>query len=294
MFETIKNGVRIGMLGFLIVSTLLLFAQISHCQPLSASASTEVPASFREVAARVKPAVVNIATEKKLSTQGSENDLEPLIENFRQFFGDEFVERFFGFRGGSPRFRQQGLGSGFVIDPRGYIITSRHVVNAADEISVNFGSDKKYRARLILADPKTDVAIIKIEGRNFPYVRLGDSNSTEVGDLVLAIGNPFGLTQTVTRGIVSALGRHEIGTSGHESFIQTDAAINPGNSGGPLINIYGQVIGINAAILSKSGGYSGIGFAIPINSAKKVLERALGRPQRTAAPGAKKSIHTSQ
>jgi serine protease Do len=268
----------------LVALALVLPPRFACSQPAVGPAVRELQESFREIAKQVKPAVVNISTAKNIAARNSP-DLDPFIENFRQFFGDEFMKQFFRFRDGSQNYRQQGLGSGFIVDPRGYIITSRHVVNGADEILVTLESGKKFKARLILADPKTDVAIIKIDGGNFPYARLGDSNTLQVGDLVLAIGNPFGLTQTVTRGIVSAVGRHETALLGHQNFIQTDAAINPGNSGGPLVNIYGQVVGINAAILSKSGGYMGIGFAIPINVAKSVFDRSLGRSaQRAPVP----------
>ncbi len=283
MLKIMVNS-RTNILILCMIVASMCIAGISHAQP-APGVLRELQESFREMAKRVKPAVVNISVEKKVSTQGSQQDLEPFIENFRQFFGDEFVKRFFGLKNGTRNYRQQGLGSGFIVDPRGYIITSRHVILEADEIVVTLGSDKKYRARLIIADPKTDVAVIKIEGANFPHVTLGDSNSVQAGDLVLAVGNPFGLTQTVTRGIVSAVGRFEVGPLGQGNFIQTDAAINPGNSGGPLVNIYGQVIGINAAILSKSGGNMGIGFAIPANAAKKVLTRALGgQVQRASGP----------
>jgi serine protease Do len=263
---------------------LALTTQAAYSQPAAGSAARELQETFREMAKQVKPAVVNISTAKNIAARNS-HDLDPFIENFRQFFGDDFMNQFFRSQEGTRSYRQQGLGSGFIVDPGGYIITSRHVVNGADEILVTLESGKKFKARLILDNPKTDVAIIKIDGGNFPYARLGDSNTLQVGDLVLAIGNPFGLTQTVTRGIVSAVGRHETALLGHQNFIQTDAAINPGNSGGPLVNIYGQVVGINAAILSKSGGYMGIGFAIPINVAKSVFDRSLGRTlQRVPTP----------
>ena len=180
-------------------------------------------------------------------------------------------------------YRQQGLGSGFIIDPRGYIVTNRHVIAGADEIQVTLEGKKKFKAAVVGADPKTDVAIIKIDGHNLPSVKLGDSKTLEVGDWVLAVGNPFGLTQTVTAGIVSAKGRSDMGILDFEDFIQTDAAINQGNSGGPLVNIEGEVVGLNTAILSKSGGSVGIGFAIPVNIIKKVVDAAFSK--RLAGPG---------
>ncbi len=280
---SMRSAAKVGIL--LIVMPLLLPTHVVFGQPAAGPAVRELQESFRQIVKQVKPAVVNISTAKNIAARNSP-ELEPFIENFRQFFGDEFMKEFFGFRNGGRGYRQKGLGSGFIADPRGYIITSRHVIDGADEILVTLESGKKFKARLILTDPKTDVAIIKIDGGNFPYAKLGDSNTLQVGDLVLAIGNPFGLTQTVTRGIVSAVGRHETALLGAQNFIQTDAAINPGNSGGPLVNIYGQVIGINAAILSKSGGNMGIGFAIPINLAKNVFDKSLGRPlQKPPSPG---------
>jgi len=234
--------------------------------------------SFRAVSKSVKPAVVNVSTVRIVGETRFGPDLDPFFENhpFREFFGDEFFRRFFSSPGGTRRLRQQGLGSGFIVDPRGYIVTNRHVINGADEIQVTLDGKKKYKARVVYADPKTDVAIIKIDGNNnFPVARLGDPNTLEVGDFVLAIGNPLGLMQTVTSGIVSAKGRSGLGITDVEDFIQTDAAINVGNSGGPLVNIDGQVVGMNTAIASRSGGSIGIGFAIPANVLKQVLNVAL-------------------
>ncbi|MGO9571841.1 MAG: trypsin-like peptidase domain-containing protein [Desulfomonilaceae bacterium] len=260
--------------GWLVVQfvTFLFLATLALAQHHSA---TDFQKSLRAVANAVKPAVVNISSEKVLRQRQNPQELDPFFENFRQFFGDEFMRQFFGNSGEDRRSRQQGLGSGFLVDPRGYILTSSHVVKGADTIFVTLGPNKKYRARTIAIDPKTDVALIKIDGEPFPYAKLGDSATLEVGDIVVAIGNPFGLNQTVTRGIVSARNRHGMGILPYEDFIQTDARINPGNSGGPLVNIAGQVVGINTAILSKSGGYIGIGFAIPINVAKKMLQDVL-------------------
>ena len=240
--------------------------------------------SFRAVARTVKPAVVNVSAVK-IAARQTVPDLDPFFENhpFREFFGDEFFRQFFGAPRGTQRYRQQGLGSGFIIDPRGYIVTNRHVIAGADEIQVTLEGKKKFKATVVGADPKTDVAVIKIDGRNLPSVKLGDSKTLEVGDWVLAVGNPFGLTQTVTAGIVSAKGRSDMGILDFEDFIQTDAAINQGNSGGPLVNIEGEVIGLNTAIYSKSGGSVGIGFAIPANVIKKVVDAALSK--RLAGPG---------
>ncbi|MEE9515427.1 MAG: DegQ family serine endoprotease, partial [Candidatus Brocadiales bacterium] len=189
-------------------------------------------------------------------------------------FGDEFFERFF--RGRMPKeFRQQGFGSGVIVDQRdgnAYILTNNHVVEGADEIYVIMpGKKKELKAEIVGADPPTDVAVIKIDGDGLPVAKLGNSDDVHVGDWVLAVGNPFGLTQTVTSGIISAVGRANVGIADYEDFIQTDAAINPGNSGGPLVNLQGEVIGINSAIFTRTGGYQGIGFAIPINMAKTVM-----------------------
>jgi serine protease Do len=244
--------------------------------------------AFRAVSKDVKPAVVNVSAVRTLTTKGAPPELEPFLENhpFREFFGDDFLRRFFGAQSMPGRQRQQGIGSGFLCDPRGYIITNRHVIAKADEIIVTLGTKKQYKARVITADPKTDVALIKIAGGPFPYVRLGTSRNLEVGDWVLAIGNPFGLMQTVTAGIVSAKGRSDMGILDYEDFIQTDAAINPGNSGGPLVNIDGEVVGMNTAILSSSAGrgYMGIGFAIPVDIIRKVMDVAMNSKPPSTGP----------
>jgi len=242
--------------------------------------------AFRTVARTVKPAVVNISTVKVAQVRTPMSELDPFMEHhaFREFFGDDFFRRFFGNQGRRESIRQQGLGSGFLFDPRGYILTNRHVIRGADEIMVTLEGGKKAKAKLVGADSRTDVAIIKIEGKDLPHARLGDSQTLDVGDWVLAIGNPFGLTQTVTSGIVSAKGRSKMGILEYEDFIQTDAAINPGNSGGPLVNIDGQVIGMNTAILSGSGGYMGIGFAIPVDIIKQVISSAFSKKPNEDTP----------
>lgn len=230
--------------------------------------------AFRAVSKKVKPAVVNVSTVRIVTARTLRPEMNPFYQNhpFRQFFGDDFFRQFFQFREGTRQYRREGAGSGFIFDPRGYVLTNRHVIKGADEILVTLKGKEKYRARVIGVEPRSDIAVIKIDGKRFPHVKFGDSKSLQVGDWVLAIGNPFGLMKTVTAGIVSAKGRHDMGILDHEEFIQTDAAINPGNSGGPLVNIDGEVVGMNTAILSRSGGYMGIGFAIPINVVKKVLK----------------------
>ncbi len=234
----------------------------------------ELQESFRAVSKNIKPAVVNVSSVRIIHARGFDGP-DPFFENdpfFGMFFHNEMFRQFFERRSQPREFRQQGLGSGFIFDSRGYILTNRHVVEGADEIQVMLKNDEKYPARLVAADPQTDVAILKIKGKNFPVAKLGNSDTLQVGDWVLAVGNPFGLMKTVTAGIVSAKGRKDMGILPHEEFIQTDAAINKGNSGGPLVNIDGEVIGINTAIIAPAGGYIGIGFAIPINVVKQVLE----------------------
>ncbi len=224
------------------------------------------PQSFADLVAKVKPAVVNISTISTVKIPGSP---------FRHFFGPDegggpfgdFFHRFFG-DVPDQELKQQSLGSGFIIDKDGYIITNNHVVDGADDIKVKLADGREYKAKVIGRDQKTDLALIKISSlfKDLPYLPLGDSDKMRVGDWVLAIGNPFGLEETVTQGIISATGR-VIGSGPYDNFLQTDAPINPGNSGGPLINLSGEVIGINSAII-QSG--QGIGFAIPSNMAKKI------------------------
>ncbi|MCX5684772.1 MAG: Do family serine endopeptidase, partial [Planctomycetota bacterium] len=230
-------------------------------------------AAFREVAKRVKPAVVSVTTTQTLTASES-----PFGD-----MGDDFLRRFFGQggpstapRGKAPaprKFQRQGLGSGVIVSPDGYIMTNNHVVEEAQEISVHLSDGREFKAKVIGTDPPTDVAVIKIMAENLPVAPLGDSDKAEVGDWVLAIGSPFGLEETVTAGIISATGRSNVGITDYEQFLQTDAAINPGNSGGPLVNMRGQVIGINTAIASRSGGYAGIGFAVPANMVREVMKR---------------------
>ena len=223
--------------------------------------------SFVDVAKVVKPAVVNIfATRNGSGEEGKGTPLEDPF--FRRFFGEEWMKRF-----EAPKERkQQGLGSGVIVDANGLIITNNHVVNKADEIKVFLSDKREFKAKLVGTDAKTDVAVLKIEATGLPTVAWADSDKLEVGEFVLAVGNPFGLTQTVTLGIVSALGR-AAGIAEYEDFIQTDAAINPGNSGGALVNVRGELVGINTAIYSQSGGNMGIGFAVPSNMAHSIMEQ---------------------
>ena len=227
--------------------------------------------AFRAVAKQVSPAVVFIKVEKE--EEGS------AMSPFGNPFGDEFFRRFFGQPPQQqqprhqPKHRSKGQGSGFIISPDGYIMTNNHVAGDAEKVSVSLLDGREYQAEIVGTDPATDVAIIKIDETDLPFLKLGDSDQLEVGDWVLAFGNPFGLSHTLTAGIVSAKGRSGMGLSDYENFIQTDAAINPGNSGGPLVNLDGRVVGMNTAIFSRSGGSMGIGFAIPINMAQQVRQQ---------------------
>ncbi|MBE0537590.1 MAG: DegQ family serine endoprotease [Phycisphaerae bacterium] len=240
----------------------------------------ETSKAFSEVAKKAIPAVVSIRVEKTVSQPG-----QPGRPGQPSPFDDEFFERFFGprYRQPAPRPRPQvGQGSGFIISPDGYILTNNHVVGDADKIVVTLQDGKEYdSAKVIGTDPKSDVALIKIEGEGLPAIELGDSDALDIGEWVIAVGSPFGLQATVTVGVVSAKSRG-VGITEYEDFIQTDAAINPGNSGGPLLNIDGKAVGINTAIFSQSGGYMGIGFAIPINMAKSIEDqlKATGKVTR--------------
>ena len=222
---------------------------------------------WADVVENVVPAVVNISSKKVVK----ENvQLSPFFSDpfFRQFFGDDFLKRY-----NVPRERvERSLGSGVIVSSDGYILTNNHLVGKAEEIQVALPDGRNFDAKIVGTDPKSDVAVVKIDAKDLPTVPLGDSSELRLGDVVLAIGYPFGIGQTVTMGIVSALGRSNLNIVDYEDFIQTDAAINPGNSGGALINTRGELIGINTAILSRSGGYQGIGFAIPINMAQSVMQ----------------------
>jgi S1-C subfamily serine protease len=228
--------------------------------------------SYADVAEKTMPAVVNISTDK-------------LVDNNFQhpFMDDPMFRRFFNMPNDDTHNQQErlehSLGSGIVISSDGYILTNNHVVENASKIRVTFLGDKEYEAEIIGTDPPTDVALIKIDAENLPIIQIGDSNKLRVGDQVMAIGNPFGVGQTVTMGIVSALGRN-IGLMDYSDLIQTDASINPGNSGGPLVDMQGELVGMNAAILSRSGGSQGIGFAIPTAMAMRIVKSLKGPPAR--------------
>ncbi|MDM0068602.1 MULTISPECIES: trypsin-like peptidase domain-containing protein [unclassified Variovorax] len=228
---------------------------VSVVEAPAAPAGSIAAGSLSAAAKKASPAVVSINTSKAAQRSPRSND-----PWFRFFFGDQ---------GDQP---QIGLGSGVIVSADGYILTNNHVVEGADEIDVTLNDSRHARGKVIGTDPDTDLAVLKIELDKLPVIVLGNSDALQVGDQVLAIGNPFGVGQTVTSGIVSALGRNQLGINTFENFIQTDAAINPGNSGGALIDVNGNLEGINTAIYSRSGGSMGIGFAIPVSTAKQVLE----------------------
>ncbi len=232
-------------------------------QASTSPGSSARAASYSDAVRKAVPAVVNIFTSKEIKTPR-----HPLLDDplFRHFFGDRLEDE--------PQ-RAASLGSGVIVSSKGYVLTNHHVVEAADEIEVALADGKKLKAKAVGSDPETDIAVLRVEGGPLPAITFGDADSLRVGDVVLAIGNPFGVGQTVTMGIVSALGRSQLGINTFENFIQTDAAINPGNSGGALIDTAGNLVGINTAIYSRSGGSLGIGFAIPASSAKQVMEQII-------------------
>ncbi|MDR2625951.1 MAG: Do family serine endopeptidase [Zoogloeaceae bacterium] len=218
---------------------------------------------FRDAARRALPAVVHIFTSQQVRAQR-----HPLMDDpvFRRFFGEDFES--------APR-PASGLGSGVIVSPDGYILTNFHVIDAADQIEVALADGRKLKAKVVGSDPESDLAVIRVEADDLPAITFGHMNDVRVGDMVLAIGNPFGVGQTVTMGIVSALGRTHLGINTFENFIQTDAAINPGNSGGALVDARGTLVGINTAIYSRTGGSLGIGFAIPVSSARLIMEQII-------------------
>jgi serine protease Do len=279
-FNTMKLKPLFGL--FAVAASAAVILSVSHFtswgreggQPAFTVSSTPVNrdarlgTSFSPIVKKVAPSVVNIYSTRFIKERPMQN---PLMNDpfFRQFFGNQPQ--------GDDRERtrkEQSLGSGVIVSPDGYILTANHVVAEADEVKVSIADNKKeYTAKVIGKDRATDIAVLKIQAANLPAVTLADSDQLEVGDVVLALGNPFGVGQTVTMGIVSGLGRSGFGFNGYENFIQTDAAINPGNSGGALVDVDGRLVGINTAIISRSGGNQGIGFAVPINMARNVLER---------------------
>lgn len=236
--------------------TMASIVPVFESAPSGGGVAVEGATSFRTAAKSASPAVVSINTSK--APVNSPQSADPW---FRFFFGEQDRSQ-----------AQTGLGSGVIVSPSGYILTNNHVIEEADEIEVVLNDGRKTVAKVIGTDPETDLAILKIDLTDLPVITLGNSDALQIGDQVLAIGNPFGVGQTVTSGIVSALGRTQLGINTFENFIQTDAAINPGNSGGALVDINGHLMGINTAIYSRSGGSMGIGFAIPTSTARMVME----------------------
>ncbi len=265
------NWRRLGVLGLMLTSIGLVMPQ-AMAQDAPATPPKEVPLSradmqlsFAPLVKETTPAVVNVYAARQVQARAQS-----------PFAGDPFFEQFFGRQFGESKPRiQQSLGSGVIVDSSGIVVTNNHVIKDADEIKVALSDGREFESKLLLRDETTDLAVLKIEAKDkFPVLGLGNSDEVEVGDLVLAIGNPFGVGQTVTSGIVSAQSRTQVGISDFDFFIQTDAAINPGNSGGALIDMRGRLIGINTAIYSRSGGSVGIGFAIPSNMVRAVVEAA--------------------
>jgi serine protease DegQ len=244
---------------------------VSLLESVSASSATTpptpAPGSLAAAAKRASAAVVSINTSKNVRTNSKSSD-----PWFKFFFGDQAPNSSGNGRGQPNQQEQMGLGSGVIVSSDGYILTNNHVVDGADEIEVILNDSRRATAKVIGTDPESDLAVLKISLEKLPVITLGNSDQALVGDTVLAIGNPFGVGQTVTSGIVSALGRNHLGINTFENFIQTDAAINPGNSGGALVDMNGNLLGINTAIYSRSGGSLGIGFAIPVSLAKQVLQ----------------------
>jgi len=256
----------------------LIAVLFAACLPASAVAQerrvpmqSELRLSYAPVVQQVAPAVVNVYAAK-------------VVQNRNPLLDDPIFRRFFGVPGGLGNQVQRSLGSGVIVDAGGLIVTNNHVIEGADEVKVSLADKREFEASLVLKDPRTDLAILQIkDGRErFPVLEFADSDALQVGDVVLAIGNPFGVGQTVTHGIVSALARTQVGVSDYQFFIQTDAAVNPGNSGGALVDLTGKLVGINTAIFSRSGGSQGVGFAIPANMVKVVV--ASGKTGGKAVP----------
>ena len=267
----------IGLVTGLAATVLLATAWLSHAEPVREVPLTRSDAilSFAPVVKKAQPAVVNV-----YASRTDKRPRNPLFDDpiFRRFFGNGGNAR-----PGGPT--AQSLGSGVIVDPSGLVVTNYHVIDGMTDVKVALADHREFEAKIVLRDQRTDLAVLRlVGGTNFPYMELGDSDALQVGDLVLAIGNPFGVGQTVTQGIVSALARTNIGTSDYGFFIQTDAAINPGNSGGALIDMNARLAGINSAIFSQTGSSIGIGFAIPVNMVKIVVAAAKGGGTQVKRP----------
>ncbi len=269
MKKKILLGLLILLIGFLLggVTYYLLYERplyqrnYQYTPPSVSQKISETGRDFSEVVQAVSPAVINISTTRVMKREKD------------SIFQDPFFDFFDPFHRSPRKWKEQSLGSGVVVSSDGYIVTNNHVIEHADEIRVTLYDGRTFKARVVGVDSKTDLALIRIKAKGLPTIPWGNSRDLKVGEFVLAIGNPFGLSHTVTMGIVSAVGRANVGIADYEDFIQTDAAINPGNSGGPLVNIKGELVGINTAIFSRSGGYQGIGFAVPSNMARAIIEQ---------------------
>jgi Do/DeqQ family serine protease len=274
----------VALLTFFVLSLLIGAARAQERRLPNSTA--EVRLSYAPIVQRVAPAVVNVYAAK-------------VVENRNPFFDDPLFRRFFGGQGGLPREQKQSsLGSGVIVDASGLVVTNNHVIEGASEVKVALADKREFEAEIVLKDSRTDLAILRIKDsrERFPAIELGNSDELLVGDVVLAIGNPFAVGQTVTHGIVSAVARTQVGITDYQFFIQTDAAINPGNSGGALVDMSGRLVGINTAIFSRSGGSQGIGFAIPVNMVRVVVASAKGGGASVKRPwlGAKLQAVTSE
>lgn len=274
LIQTITVGLAAAFLYTLLIQPDLLqrgssIVEVHEVRPEPVTPNSDRtdwhgPVSYADAVEATAPAIVNVHTAKVITRR-----THPLLEDpiFKHFFGDRL--------GQARKEVQTSLGSGVIISSQGYILTNNHVIDGADEIQVLLADSRSATAEVVGVDPETDLAVLRITLEDLPTIVIGDSNSLRVGDVAMAIGNPFGVGQTVTFGIISATGRDHLGINTYEDFIQTDAAINPGNSGGALINARGEMIGINSAIYSRSGGSQGIGFAIPVNLAKNVMKQII-------------------
>ncbi len=263
LFTSIATGLAAAFLVLLLRPDLVGRTPVVPPDPIPLERSIG-PVSYADAVRRPAPAVVNVFATKITREKPHPLLNEPL---FKYFFGDQV---------GRPRIkRENSLGSGVIVDPNGYVLTNNHVIEGASEIQVVLGAGRSLPARLVGSDPETDIAVLQAAGSKLPVASLSEADALQLGDVVMAIGNPFGVGKTVTMGIVSATGRNQLGITEFENFIQTDAAINPGNSGGALINAIGDVVAINTAIFSQSGGSLGIGFAIPIQLAEEVMAQLI-------------------
>jgi serine protease Do len=268
--KTMRHPRASYLLGGVLIAAVACTRSASAPQPPPPHTSVQLPggASIADVAARVTPSVVNVFSERRVPRpQASPYFSDPF---FHYFFDSPTAMR------RNPEQRERSLGSGVIVSPDGVILTNNHVVEHGDKIRVALRDGRELDAKIVGTDPESDVAVLRVNAKNLPAIQMADSSKIRVGDVVLAVGNPFGLGQTVTMGIISATGRANMGITDYEDFIQTDAAINPGNSGGALVDMNGRLLGINTAIVSRSGGYQGIGFAIPSNMATQVKDAILG------------------